>query len=99
MFLGTLTPATQLTSRGRTWEHRTMGGRNRARENASAALGGAVVLATAALACVGTVPSARALTTAPSSSAAATPRQPGECCWATGANVAKVGGDYGDQDY
>lgn len=26
-------------------------------------------------------------------------RQPAECCGATGANVAKVGGDYGDQDY
>ncbi|MDX6391041.1 MAG: hypothetical protein QOJ73_2104 [Streptosporangiaceae bacterium] len=28
-----------------------------------------------------------------------TPQQPGGCCGATGANVPKVGGDYGDQDY
>ena len=27
------------------------------------------------------------------------PKQPGECCAATGADVPKVGGDYGDQDY
>ena len=27
------------------------------------------------------------------------PRQPAECCAATGANVPKVGGDYGDQDF
>ena len=27
------------------------------------------------------------------------PRQPGECCAATAADVPKLGGDYGDQDY
>jgi PQQ-dependent dehydrogenase (methanol/ethanol family) len=25
--------------------------------------------------------------------------QPAECCWASGANVSKVGGDYGNQNY
>jgi PQQ-dependent dehydrogenase (methanol/ethanol family) len=61
----------------------------------------------AALAVAGVVPAAQASGAAaqvprpagrPGVTASA-PAQPAECCAATGADVPKVGGDYGDQDY
>jgi PQQ-dependent dehydrogenase (methanol/ethanol family) len=74
--------------------------RNRARTAAAA-----TVLAAAAVLAPATglaAPTGLASPTGPASPAQRSspgPPQPAECCWATGANEAKVGGDYGDQDY
>ena len=53
----------------------------------------AIVIAATLLAGLGVVPALA------SPAPAGVPRQPGECCAATGADVPKVGGDFGDQDY
>jgi PQQ-dependent dehydrogenase (methanol/ethanol family) len=53
----------------------------------------AIVIAAILLAGLGVVPALA------SPAPAGVPRQPGECCAATGADMPKVGGDYGDQDY
>jgi PQQ-dependent dehydrogenase (methanol/ethanol family) len=52
-----------------------------------------VVIAATLLAGLGVIPALA------SPAPAGVPKQPGECCAATGADVPKVGGDYGDQDY
>ena len=53
----------------------------------------AIVIAATLLTGLGVVPALA------SPAPAAVPKQPAECCAATGADVPKVGGDFGDQDY
>ncbi|HEX3487806.1 MAG TPA: PQQ-binding-like beta-propeller repeat protein [Streptosporangiaceae bacterium] len=53
----------------------------------------AILMGTAALAVLGALPALA------SPAPAGVPKQPAECCAATGADVPKVGGDFGDQDY
>ena len=53
----------------------------------------AMVIAATLLTGLGVVPALA------SPAPAAVPKQPAECCAATGADVPKVGGDFGDQDY
>src|SRR6185437_12670641 len=56
-----------------------------------------IVIAAALLAGAGVVPALAS--PAPAGVTGGVPKQPGECCAATGAVVPKVGGDYGDKDY